>query len=245
MPIYPEVVLESLALYQQFLRTRERIKPLRREIDDIRREVYQRLDDLDIIKEATQGNSPLRSWDLEGIHVEITSFDDLSKADNEIHRIVAAVRGWLATAPFGAAMHPATAAKPTAGQATPRLQVAPPNSVKLTDMISNFGNDELTVGGLKRTRQRASLPPERLGAIGRCPGMPDRTLILDHLAQAQRHVAEAERHVANQREIVAQRERDGHDTATSKRLLDQFEQLYALHVTDRDRLEKALDEASK
>jgi hypothetical protein len=75
--------------------------------------------------------------------------------------------------------------------------------------------------------------------------MPDRTLILDHLAQAQRHVAEAERHVANQREIVAQRERDGHDTATSKRLLDQFEQLYALHVTDRDRLEKALDEASK
>jgi hypothetical protein len=75
--------------------------------------------------------------------------------------------------------------------------------------------------------------------------MPDRTLILDHLAQAQRHVAEAERHVAHQREIVAQRERDGHDTATSRQLLDQFEQLYMLHVADRDRLEKELDEASK
>jgi hypothetical protein len=75
--------------------------------------------------------------------------------------------------------------------------------------------------------------------------MPDRTLILDHLAQAQRHVAEAERHVAHQREIVAQTERDGHDTATSKQLLDQFEQLYTLHVADRDRLEKELDEASK
>jgi hypothetical protein len=75
--------------------------------------------------------------------------------------------------------------------------------------------------------------------------MPDRTLILDHLAQAQRHVAEAERHIAHQREIVAKSERDGHDTATSKQLLDQFEQLYMLHVADRDRLEKELDEASK
>jgi hypothetical protein len=56
---------------------------LRREIDDIRREVYQRLDDLDIIKEGTQSNSPLRSWDLEGIHLEIKSFDDLRKADDE------------------------------------------------------------------------------------------------------------------------------------------------------------------
>jgi hypothetical protein len=75
--------------------------------------------------------------------------------------------------------------------------------------------------------------------------MPDRTLILDHLAKAQRHVAEAERHVAHQREIVAQRERDGHDTATSKQLLDQFEQLYVMHVADRDRLEKELDEVWK
>jgi hypothetical protein len=75
--------------------------------------------------------------------------------------------------------------------------------------------------------------------------MPDRTLILDHLALARRHVAEAERHVAHQREIVAQTERDGHDTATSKQLLDQFEELYRMHVADRDRLEQELDEISK
>ena len=93
--------------------------------------------------------------------------------------------------------------------------------------------------------QRASLAPERLDAVGRWPGMPDRTLILDHLAQARRHVTEAERHIANQREIVAQKERDGHDTATSKQLLDQFEELYTMHVAERDRLEKELDEASK
>jgi hypothetical protein len=93
MLIYREAALENLALYQQFLRTKERIKTLRREIDDIRREVYQRLDDLDIITEGTQSNSRLRSWGLEGIHLEIKSFDGLSKVDDEIHDIVAATRG--------------------------------------------------------------------------------------------------------------------------------------------------------
>jgi len=89
------------------------------------------------------------------------------------------------------------------------------------------------------------LKSERLDAVGRWLRMPDRTLISKHLAQARRHVTAAERHVANQRDIVAERERDGHDTATSKQLLDQFEQLYRMHVADRDRLEKELDEASK
>jgi hypothetical protein len=85
--------------------------------------------------------------------------------------------------------------------------------------------------------------PERpdLSGVGRSI----RTLILDHLASARRHVAEAERHVAHQREIIAQRERDGHDTATSKQLLDQFEELYRMRVADRDRLEQELDEISK
>lgn len=73
--------------------------------------------------------------------------------------------------------------------------------------------------------------------------MEDRNTILDHLEQARRHAAEAERHVAHQREIIAQRERDGHDTAMSKQLLDQLEQLYTVYVAERDRLEKELVEA--
>ena len=72
----------------------------------------------------------------------------------------------------------------------------------------------------------------------------ERHLVLDHLARAMRHVAEAERHIARQREIVAQLERDGHDTSASRKLLEQFEQFYKLHVEDRDRLEKELHEAS-
>jgi hypothetical protein len=72
----------------------------------------------------------------------------------------------------------------------------------------------------------------------------DRHMILEHLAQARRHVAEAERHVAHQREIIAEKERDGHDTAGSKQLLKEFEQFYTMHVAERDRLEKELVEAS-
>src|SRR5262249_39128875 len=98
---------------------------------------------------------------------------------------------------------------------------------------------------LAANAQRASLAPERLDAVGRWPGTPDRTLILDHLAQARRPVTEANRHIANQREIGAPQEREGHDTARTKQLLDQFKRLYRMHVADGDRLEKELDEASK
>ena len=58
MPAHREARLASLALYQQALRTAERVKTLIREIDDISREVHQHLDDLDIIIEEIQGNKP-------------------------------------------------------------------------------------------------------------------------------------------------------------------------------------------
>jgi hypothetical protein len=74
--------------------------------------------------------------------------------------------------------------------------------------------------------------------------MEERTTIVKHLEQARRHVVEAEQRLAHQGEIVAQLERDGHDTHEAERLLDQFEQIHALQVADRDRLEKELVEAS-
>jgi hypothetical protein len=43
--------------------------------------------------------------------------------------------------------------------------------------------------------------------------------------------AEAERNVANQREIIAQKERDGHETSMSKELLGQFEEIYGRVAT--------------
>jgi hypothetical protein len=74
--------------------------------------------------------------------------------------------------------------------------------------------------------------------------MPDKSMILDHLEMARRHVAEAEEHIARQRAVVAGLERDGHDTSEAKASLVQFEELYRLHVDDRDRLEIELVEAS-
>jgi hypothetical protein len=58
--------------------------------------------------------------------------------------------------------------------------------------------------------------------------MRDRVMTLEHLEQARRHVAEGERHIAHEREIIAEKERDGHDTSMSKQLLDQFEQICAM-----------------
>jgi hypothetical protein len=72
MPIYREVSLENLALYQQILRTAERMKTLRRQIDDISREVYQRLDDFDLIIEEIEGEP----------------FADISVVDEEMRGVV-------------------------------------------------------------------------------------------------------------------------------------------------------------
>lgn len=65
MLIHREEGLVSLAFYQQVLRTAERIKTLRREIDDISREIHERLDDLELILEKIPGDAPQavkRAW---------------------------------------------------------------------------------------------------------------------------------------------------------------------------------------
>lgn len=88
---YRETGLTSLALYQQALRTAERIKTLRREIDDISRELHERLDDLDIIIEKIQGNSPLNLGDTERIRRQIEALD-ISAVDDELRNAIA--RNW-------------------------------------------------------------------------------------------------------------------------------------------------------
>jgi hypothetical protein len=57
-----------------------------------------------------------------------------------------------------------------------------------------------------------------------------------YLAEAERHVALGEQHVARQRKIVAELERDGHDTAQARELLRVLEGTQASHVSHRDRL---------
>jgi hypothetical protein len=62
------------------------------------------------------------------------------------------------------------------------------------------------------------------------------------LAQAREHVATGEKNIARQRQIVAQLERDGHNASAARQSLAQFEELQAMHIADRDRIEKELAE---
>jgi hypothetical protein len=64
----------------------------------------------------------------------------------------------------------------------------------------------------------------------------DRQQVRQHLALADEHGALGAKHVARQREIIAELHRDGHDTTTACALLAQFEEMPAMHVADRDRL---------
>lgn len=63
-----------------------------------------------------------------------------------------------------------------------------------------------------------------------------------HLAQAEEHVATGYRNIARQRGLIAELERDGHDTAKARALLSQFEELHALQLDDRDRILRELGE---
>jgi hypothetical protein len=67
----------------------------------------------------------------------------------------------------------------------------------------------------------------------------DQAMLQEHLAQAERHVVEGEGVIALQRDVVAQLERDGHDSTDAMLLLYQFEEIQCLHVAHRDQLRKA------
>jgi hypothetical protein len=64
--------------------------------------------------------------------------------------------------------------------------------------------------------------------------------LIEHLALAEEQVALAAKHVACQREIIAELERDGHNTTKACALLAEFEELQAMHVAERDRLLREL-----
>jgi hypothetical protein len=65
--------------------------------------------------------------------------------------------------------------------------------------------------------------------------------VRQHLAQAEAHIALGDRNIVHQRELVAELERDGHDTAEAKRLLASFEELQAMHIAERARIQCELD----
>lgn len=65
-----------------------------------------------------------------------------------------------------------------------------------------------------------------------------------HLKETEEHIALSGRHLYDQRALIARLERDGrHDEVTAaKELLAHLEDTLQLHLSDRDRLQRALRE---
>jgi hypothetical protein len=70
----------------------------------------------------------------------------------------------------------------------------------------------------------------------------DRASLERRLANAQKHITEGERHVAAQQKLIQRMARLGRDTTRSQRLLETFEETLRLHMADRDKLLRELDE---
>lgn len=67
-----------------------------------------------------------------------------------------------------------------------------------------------------------------------------RTLLLDQLADAERGIIENETRIRRQRELIADQERTGHDSAIATELLRMLQGSHALHVAARDRIKVGL-----
>ena len=68
----------------------------------------------------------------------------------------------------------------------------------------------------------------------------DRDTTLAHLALAEKNVALGERHIARQEQLVAELDRDGHDTREALAPLTVFRRTQIEHVAHRDFLLREL-----
>lgn len=64
----------------------------------------------------------------------------------------------------------------------------------------------------------------------------DREILKQHLALAQRHASMGEKHIARQESLVAELDRDGHDTAEARKILATLRDTQRLHEQDVERL---------
>ncbi|WP_128942893.1 hypothetical protein [Bradyrhizobium zhanjiangense] len=61
-------------------------------------------------------------------------------------------------------------------------------------------------------------------------------MLQQHLVMAERHVDVGEKHLLKQEALIAEPDRDGHDTADALKLLATTRATQRLHLQDRDRL---------
>ena len=73
------------------------------------------------------------------------------------------------------------------------------------------------------------------------PGPMDQQMLKRHLAQAEEYIATGDKNIARQREVIAELERGGHQTRQAIATLAQSEGLQAMHLADRDRILRELE----
>lgn len=68
----------------------------------------------------------------------------------------------------------------------------------------------------------------------------DRENLLQQLVEAERHIAQSEEHISTQEGLIAELDRDGHDTTEARAILDTLRQTQAVHRQDVARILKSL-----
>jgi hypothetical protein len=66
--------------------------------------------------------------------------------------------------------------------------------------------------------------------------------LLQRLAQAEEHILQGERHIRRQRRIIAEFRVRSRDATLVNELLDGFNETQAMHIAERDRLQRELAE---
>jgi hypothetical protein len=67
-------------------------------------------------------------------------------------------------------------------------------------------------------------------------GEMDRETLEKNLTQAEAHTVKGHKRIALQHKIIAELDREGHDTVPARELLATFETTQAMHVANRDRI---------
>ena len=80
----------------------------------------------------------------------------------------------------------------------------------------------------------------RLGRFIGAVRQMDRARLLERLAQAEHHISVGELHMAKQQALIAELERDGHDTTQPRDLLATFRQSQGLLIEGRNGILKEL-----
>ncbi len=73
----------------------------------------------------------------------------------------------------------------------------------------------------------------------------DPSEIQQYLEQAERHAAEGRQLVARQEALVAELDRDGHDTDAARKVLETLRETQSLHEADVRRLLEELEAVSR